>query len=140
MSIFKRIAAVFIGLMLGALVIWAFETMGHNFYPPPADLDPTNKTQLALAIANAPLGALLFIVLAYALGAFFAAMVAQFISNGTRPITAGITGAVLLMLTIANLVLIPHPVWMVIASICVVCLFTWAGGSVVKKKSATKNV
>jgi hypothetical protein len=97
MNALKFIAAVFVGMMLGGLAIWAVEMVGHNLYPPPADIDVSNPQNVAKAIADAPMSALLFVVLAYAVGAFIGGLVAQLIKNGPSVLSALTTGLILLI-------------------------------------------
>ncbi len=134
MRTLKFIAAVFVGMMLGSLVIWGIETWGHTVFPPPPDLDPTDVDQVTELIANAPVGALLFVVLAYALGSFFGGLIAQLISNGFTIWPALITGLVLLIFGGITLVTIPHPMWMVISGILVFIPMAALGGRLVRKK------
>jgi O-antigen/teichoic acid export membrane protein len=134
MNALKFVAAVFVGMMLGGLAIWAVEMVGHNLYPPPADIDVSNPQNVAKAIADAPMSALLFVVLAYAVGAFIGGLVAQLIKNGPSVLSALTTGLILLIFGSITLLSVPHPTWMIVAGLAVFLPFSWLGGRLVRKK------
>ena len=135
MNILKRIAAVFIGLMVAFTVIILLEKIAHGNMVVPGGVDPNTPEGAEQLIAMAPVNALIWIVLGYLLGSFLGSLVAQLISNGTQPVSAWITGGILLALTLANLFMVPHPVWMVVSGILAVLLASWLGGKLVRKKS-----
>ena len=135
MNILKQIAAVFIGLMVAFTVIILLEKIAHGNMVVPEGVDPNTPEGAEQLIAMAPVSALIWIVLGYLLGSFLGSLVAQLISNGTQPVSAWITGGILLALTLANLFMVPHPVWMVVSSILAVLLASWLGGKLVRKKS-----
>jgi uncharacterized membrane protein YfcA len=134
MSIIKRIAAVFIGLMLATVIITMMEKLGHSIYPVPEDIDLTKPEDVKRMMANAPTASLAIVVLGYTLGAFLGAMLAQVISNGPKTWAGGITGAILLFFVIMNLFAMPHPLWMITLSILGVILGAFLGSYLIRKK------
>ena len=135
MNILKRIAAVFIGLMVAFTVIILLEKIAHGNMIVPEGVDPNTPEGAEQLIKGAPFSALIWVVLGYLLGSFLGSLVAQLISNGKRPTSAWITGSILLALTLANLFMVPHPTWMVVSSILAVILASWLGGRLVKKSN-----
>jgi hypothetical protein len=60
------------GLVIGVMIIFAIEMLGHYAYPFPPGLDPHDHQALANFMKTAPLGAWLFVLAAYAAGSFAA--------------------------------------------------------------------
>ena len=133
----KLIAAVFIGIMLGAVAIFILEIAGHALYPPPPGIDRTDPEALASLIANAPAGALLMVVLAYAFGAFVGGLITHLIARSPKQRDALITGFILMLMGAYNLFTIPHPAWMVVLSLLTFLPFAFFGGWLVRKKPKT---
>lgn len=132
MKVLRFATAVFVGIMTGSLVIWAVQMLAHNFYPPPTK--PESPEAIAEMLANAPLGALLMVILAYAMGSFAGGIVAQLIYRCPRQIDSLTTGAILMVFGIMNFLAIPHPQWMAILGVAVFVPFAWVGGRLVQKK------
>jgi len=139
MNIFKRIAAVFIGLMLATTIITLAEKFAHSLYPAPDGFDPKNHDHLVKMMLEAPMGSLIMIVIGFALASFFGSLIAQFISNGRQPVTAYIFGGILLLLTTVNFFSFPHPFWMIASGIISVGFFAWLGGELARKKADTNH-
>ena len=135
MKILKLIAAVFVGLMIGVIVIFIIETLGHSLYPPPPGIDLTNSDAMAEIIQQAPVGALLFVILAYAIGSFVGGAVTHLIGRFPKQIDALITGLILLIFGAYNLINIPHPLWMVILGLLCFLPSAYFGGWVVRRKN-----
>ena len=135
MSILKRIAAIFIGLMVAFTVIILLEKVAHGNMIVPEGVDPNTPEGAAKLIADAPVSALLWVVAGYLFGTFLGSVIAQLISNGNKPISAYITGCILLLLTLANLFMVAHPTWMIVASLIAVAFASWLAGRLITKKT-----
>lgn len=122
----RQIVAGVAGLAAGVLVVSGIEAIGHAVYPPPPGLDFANPDAVRAAMQRMPPGALLFVVAAWLAGAFLGAWVATRLAHGIR-IPGLVVGGLLLAATLANLFLIPHPVWMAVAGVAGVPLATWMG-------------
>jgi hypothetical protein len=105
----RSILAVLLGVVVGGLMVAAVEFVSHLIYPPPPGLDPANIEALKTAMANAPAGALLFVLLAWALGSLGGGWLAASIARRSPTRHALIVGAVLMAMGILNMVMIPHP-------------------------------
>ena len=130
MDILKDIFGVIIGTFVGGIIIAIVQTVGMTMYPPPADFDPTVPEQMATLIQNLPIKALLFVPLAYALGSFFGGMLSAKICNQPKYIYALITGGLLMLGGISNLLTFPHPTWLAILNIGVFLPFAFIGGKI----------
>jgi hypothetical protein len=130
----RQILAAVVGIVVAVLVVGLIEMGSHQIYPPPAGIDFHDQAQVAAMVANLPVGALLFVLLAWALGSLLGAFVAAKISVGNRARPA-LAVAVLMLAAVAfNLVAFPHPLWMALTGLllplpCALLGARWARGS-----------
>lgn len=134
MNTLKSIAAIFVGLMASFIMIILLEKVSHGQMMIPEGIDPATPEGAAELIAQAPVSALIWVVLGYLLGSLVGAVVAQLIRNDSRRLSAYLTGLILLVLAVVNLFAIPHPFWMVASSIVAIILGTLIGGRIVRTK------
>ena len=113
----RSILAVVVGVILAGVVVLAVESIGHIVYPPPADLDASNPEALKAYVAHAPIGVLLFVLLAWAAGSFVGGWSAARIARRAPSFHAMIVGSLVLLSGIATMLMIPHPLWFWIAGI-----------------------
>jgi hypothetical protein len=109
-QILRNVLSVIAGLFAGAVVILLVETIGMAIWPPPPDLEPAELMQ------QIPLGALLMVELAYALGSLTAGGIASKLGVAKPPRLAVIVGVVLTLAGASNLVMLPHPLWFAVLS------------------------
>lgn len=102
------------------LVEWA----GHQVYPPPPNLDYTDAAQMKSYVSTLPLGAFLFVLLAWFSGTVAGGLVACRVALDKPIVFASIIGTLMLVATIANLVTIPHPTWFSITAIVLIAAGT----------------
>jgi hypothetical protein len=126
----RSILAVLAGLFVGVVVIGILEYGGHLIYPLPQDLDPRDpKDHDALAdyVANAPVGAMLVLLLAYAAGAFCGGWLAATLTTRQQTVHGLIVGGLFLLASAANLSMFPHPMWFVAANLLIVLPVAYVG-------------
>ena len=107
----RNALAVIVGMFLGALTVGLVEILGNLIFPLPPGIDPSNPEALSRALPFLPVGALLFVLLAWAagslVGGFFAAWLAA-----SHPLYMALgVGGILLIGGISTLVVLPHPLW-----------------------------
>lgn len=124
----RNVLGVVAGVIGGSAVVFGVETLAHTIYPPPPEFDPTTPAGMAAIMGRAPVGALLMVLLAYALGTCVGAFVAAKLAATGPQSKAMIVGIVLLVFGISNLLAIPHPVWMAIGTLLVFLPAAWLGG------------
>ena len=105
----RRLAAIILGAAAAFIVVAIVESVGHLIYPPPSGLDLSDPEALRVLISQMPPGALVAVVVAWFCGSFTGGFVAQLIAREARPIAALGAGALMLVATLSNFVLIPHP-------------------------------
>lgn len=108
--------AVVGGLAAGSVVIMLVQALNGVLFPPPPGFDPADPEQLAELMRQIPLGALLMVELSYVLGSLCAGMVVAKVGASRQMLLAFIVAIVLTLGGVANLVMIPHPLWFAIVS------------------------
>lgn len=124
---FRILAAVAAGLVVGFLVIAGVEAFGSKIYPSPAGLDPTDAAALETFIAGLPPGAFLLVLAGWGLGALLGSWIATRLGPSRHMAPGLIVGAVLVVAGVANMMLLPHPLWFWAATLVVLPLFVYAG-------------
>lgn len=126
---FRGILATMGGLVAALIVIMIFQKAGHWIYPMPPGLDVKDKEAMGAWIGGLPVGAFLLLLAGYALGSFAGGATSALISGTLRP--ALVTGGVLMLMGIANLFMIPHPLWLAVASLALYLPLAWLGARMV---------
>jgi hypothetical protein len=112
----RKIGAAIAGLVLAFVAMMATSFVGGRFYPLPVDTGISDPIQrMAESFSYAPLGAQLFIALSWFVGGLVGAAVAKSISRDGR--VAWTVGAIVTVITLANIFLLPMPAWLQIASV-----------------------
>lgn len=108
----RTILAIFAGAVVMWLTIFALEFIGHALFPPPPGLNPQDQADLAAIMAQAPVGAMAMLVVAWVAGAFTGGLTAAKVSRQHKR-GAAIAVALLVMAGVAGMIwLIPdHPLW-----------------------------
>jgi hypothetical protein len=120
----RSFAAVIAGMVVAVTVVSIFDRGAGLLHPVPAGFDVTDMAQVNAHASSAPTGALLLVLTGWILGPFAGGLVASRIAIHSRRLYAWVILALLLSATIANLIAIPHPAWMVAAALLGV---PWAG-------------
>jgi hypothetical protein len=124
----RKILAVVLGIVAAVIIIIAIEALGHAIYPPPGDLDITNREAMEAYVAGLPLAALLFVMVAWIAATFAGGLLACFIAKQMPLIYASIVGVLVLLGTIINLMSIPHPLWFSIISVLAIIATIFVAG------------
>ncbi len=107
----RRVLAIISGWMLGMILIGLLEGLGDLLFPPPVHVDRTDMEQVENYLKGAPIISLLWIILAWGIGAFVGGAVATLIAKTTRRTPAYIIGGVLMLSGIFKLIMLSHPLW-----------------------------
>jgi len=123
----KNVLAVIIGILVGMIVISIVEAIGHMIYPLPEGFDPYNSEIVKAYMTDMPVGALLFVLLAWAAGSYSGGWIAVLIAVRSFRIIAVIVGLFLLAAGVYNMIMIPHPLWFSVLGIMGIFAGTWLG-------------
>ena len=127
----REVYAVLVGMMLAFALDAVGDALAGLLFQMPQGLDPRDpatKAAFEAAMAQAPLSAILVMVGGYFVAALGGAYVARKIVRmpTMRPSLA--VGVLLLAATIANFVMIPSPMIMVVLGVLVPIPGAWLGG------------
>ncbi|MDG1738077.1 MAG: hypothetical protein P8L68_00650 [Paracoccaceae bacterium] len=111
----KKIIAVIVGVIGGMAAMMVINFISVMLYPMPEGLDTSDKAVMIAYIAGVPIGAKLLVVAGWMVSAFVAGLVAALIApEGSGRTMAIVAGGILMLGGIMNIVMIPHPIWMMI--------------------------
>ncbi len=105
-----------LGLAAALVIMMIVQMISGIMYPPPADLNMRDSVELARWMGTLPIGALLMVLLSYALGALAAGWIIGRFTKTKPMMWAAMVGAILTTFGFANLMSIPHPLWFSIVS------------------------
>lgn len=122
----RSFLAALAGIVSAGVAIWLFEFLGHLLFPiGDLNIDPTDMDAIKQIMFQIPTGALVAVILAHALGLFVGLIVARIIDKSSLAALFGVAGIITLM-TLINLLIIPHPTWFLIADLAgVLIVATW---------------
>ena len=124
--------AIVVGVMVAAIVVFAMEGLGHDLFPPPADLDLSNPQDQARLMATMPLAAKLMVVLAWFLGALGGSAAA--IAVVRKPLAGWIVATVMVALSLWTTQMLPHPAWMVACAVLLPPAAAWLAGRLLAQR------
>lgn len=124
------------GLITAFALVAALESAGHLVFPPPEGLDPSDPEAVAAAMASMPVGALVMVVVAWIVAAFVGPLVGGLIARDRPWIAVGVVGTLLFAATVANLAMLPHPVWMAVTGLLGIALGTATAGRIASRRAA----
>jgi hypothetical protein len=119
------------GVVSGAVLAGVIEYASHMIFPPPAGVDFTDPAQ-TVAMDLLPMGAKIGVIVAWAIGSFVGGMIAAWV--GRAQIAAFGVGGILLGLGIWTMMMIPHPMWMIIAAVIALFVPAVLGGWLVTRQ------
>jgi len=126
----RSVLGVVLGLFAAGLVIMTVQGIGHQAFPLPEGIDPKDPESLKAGMDRIPLGAMLFVLLAYLVGTIAGAWLAARIAGRAAILHGLIVGLFLLAGSIANLMKIPHPVWFALVNLLIYLPAAWLGARV----------
>lgn len=133
----RKFLSIAVGILAGAIVIALVEMICQAIYPLPQDMDISNPLEMAEYVRVIPIGALLIVLLGWALGAIVSGLIASLIMKESKGISALICGAALLAMGIVNMMLIPHPIWFWFLGVLIFLPSAWVGFLLVDKKRSS---
>lgn len=107
----RMILGAVVGLAVAIATVMIMQKLGHMVFPPPAGFEVEDTAAARAYVDSLPLGAFLFVLASYFIGTFDGVFAACLIARFKYRAFAIIIGGLMLVATIANLILIPHPHW-----------------------------
>lgn len=127
-AVIRSVLAVLAGSMVAGMLIAVVEMIGHLVYPPPPGIDPTDPESLRTVMESLAVGALIAVLLAWAIGTFAGAWLAARVAGRAGSAHGMVVGLLMLAAGVANMLTIPHPIWFWFLGVGVFPLAAWLGG------------
>lgn len=135
----RRIFAVVAGVVVAVTLVMLIQKLGHNLYPPPADMDVSDQEFIRNYVASLPWGPLAFVIASYMIATLVGGWTAAAIAGEAPLLFAGIVGLFVLAGTISTVSLIPHPAWFTVASVVGVILAAMLAAYLAANISASRK-
>lgn len=119
------------GVALGTVLL--FDWISHLLHPTPPGFETTDTAAVAAHIESAPVEALIVLVAGWFVASFDGVLIACLIGRAKRYLFAIAVGGLVLVATVSNLILIPHPVWVTAAGPILIVLAAWLATLVVPR-------
>lgn len=127
-----KILGVVFGVIVAGMAVAGGEFVLAAIWPMPQSGGMPDSEAMKTFMAGVPLGMKIGLAAVYAVATFLGAVVAARVAKGRW---AGWTiTTIMLMLTVANFVMLPHPVWLV--ALCLIAIVI--GGGVATKIGAKR--
>lgn len=123
-TILRAVGGIVAGLLAAFVIVAATDSLSHAIYPVATNIDVTDAAAMKAFITSLPLGALVTLVVGWIVAAYVAAVVALMIGQRRRWVGLTATG-LFLAVVVANLVMLPHPLWMMVAGVAGVLAAGW---------------
>ena len=115
--------AAIAGVVAGIVIVFVAEAIGHMIFPPPEGVNLSDPEQLKAIMSEIPLGAKIAVLVAWGLGTFGGGVIGVLLA-GRKAWPAAVVAIVMLAAAGFTLYAIPHPLWMVGATL-VITGFSW---------------
>ena len=125
------------GIIAAFAVITLVQMIGHQVIPPPSGMNPADPDSIREAMASLPIGAFLFVLLSYFLGAFTGSFVATWLGGVRVRSSATVVGGLVFAATVANLVMIPHPIWFSVVALAGIPVAAFFGARLAPRRVQT---
>jgi len=131
----KKVAAAVLGIIAAGAIVAIVEALGHAVYPIPPDVDFDDPVQFGNYVQRLPIGAFLFVAGAWTLATLGGGLLACFIAKEKPFVYSGIVGGFVLVATVANLMMIPHPLWFSISALIAIAVTTYITGVIASSRA-----
>ena len=125
---FRKIAAVLLGVAVAVAIVAAVEALGHAVYPVPADIDFNDPVRFQEYVSGLPAGAFLFVLGSWVLWTLIGGLLACFVARERPFLYAMIVGGAILATTVVNLIIIPHPLWFSATAVIAIAIVSYLTG------------
>lgn len=119
----RTVLGILAGVVLAFVVMMAMEMVSYAAFPPPAGLDPSDPEDVRQIVASASLAAMAWVVFGWFVSAVAGGWLARRLSR--RDWAGWVIAGLIAVGGIANVFMIPHPLWMQIAAVAAPLLGGW---------------
>ena len=136
----RNALAIICGALVGMAFVSAFDALAGRLFPFMSGVDFTDRAAVATAMQRAPIGAMAVLVFGTFAAALSGAFVARKVVTDSSRRPSYIVGGLLLVGVIANFVMLPHPLLMMIASPIVAIAGTLLGIRLAGAQSGARSI
>jgi len=136
-SIVRSVVAVVLGLIAAMIFIVAVEFASSIVHPFPPGLDPTSNDDMKAHVAAFPAWVLLLVVPAWGLATLVSSWLATRLGSGRHLAHGIVVGSILLVAAVANMLMLPYPVWFWVANLVVFPVGFTLGAKLGQPRSST---
>jgi hypothetical protein len=115
----RAILAFLAGAVAMSLTVAGVQMIGHHLWPLPTGIDPNSHADMARVVETLPVAAKVWVVLAYAIATAVSVLVATAIARARWKGLGIALGSLMVVLCAINLLLLPHPLWMIVATLVI---------------------
>lgn len=126
------ILAVFVGIIVGGIVVGIAEIPGYFIHPPPPGFDMYDMQAVKAHAAKAPFLAHLGLALAWGLGPLAGALVTCSIARRSYWIHGAIIGGIFILADVSNY-WIPTPLWLMVLGVLLPPFTATLGAAIVQR-------
>ena len=126
-AIARSVLGVVIGIFVAVVVVGALESIGHLIFPPPPGIDLQDSEALKTIIDQLPLGAIVMVLVAWGAGSLIGGFTAAAVAGRAQVVHGLIVGGIQMSFGLLTMIMIPHPIWFMVAAVLVVVPLAWLG-------------
>lgn len=115
----KKILAVLSGIIVAVATMFLFEGINSNFFPLPKDVNLNDPEVVKNLFLNLPATAFILVIMGWFFGAFLGGFTVKYLSKEEKPTLAWILGGALTLSSIANVMMLPHPIWVTVIAVVI---------------------
>jgi len=108
---FRTALALGLGILVAFVTIMLIEQISHYIFPIPANIDWQDSTASTQYMSQLPAMALLLVLFAWCSGIILGILSASWIARRVRGRFALAIGSLIGVGAIANMLMLPHPIW-----------------------------
>lgn len=129
MKFLRSILGIFLGMVIGSIVIGVLQMINGYLHPMPVGTDPSNAESIRRAFAHLPVTAYIVLLVAYLCGVFFAAFAAGKIAGWSEVLHGFIISLLFVLVGISYFAMFPAPIWVVIGAFIIYFAAGYLGSS-----------
>ena len=135
-TVLQSVAAVIAGLVVAMLFVVGVEGMSAILHPFPPGADPSDLETCRLHVARYPAGVLVLGALGWALGVLASAWLATRLGSRRHVAHGIVIGLILLAAAVANMIMLPYPVWFWVLNLALFPLATYVAARFAQPRSS----
>ena len=134
-SVFRNMAAVFLGLAVGFVIVMATEFFGNVTHPFPPDADPSDFETCVAHVARFPAWVLACVIPLWGLACFGSAWTATRLGTNRNWVNGFVVASLLYAAAICNLTMLPYPIWFKVGTALALPLSGFLGSLLARGKT-----